>query len=227
MRTAAIAMLSLVATLLAWLVWPLTGDSHSIEVRPAIQDSPAALTAAIVASNHELPSSVAAAPLSSLLPESPLHFPPPVHATGKTPALEAPAPAMVSNSWPSREPVPTISSVFSPDPAVSQLSETFEVRVPDLTGQGPATIPAALAELPAATAPEISMAPDIAAGTAAMAEEFVSQLEAVPAQADEQTYREAWDSAQAESDALFKARYGERAWMQHHIQAHHQSQTQP
>jgi hypothetical protein len=71
------------------------------------------------------------------------------------------------------------------------------------------------------------MASDVAASTAAMAEEFISQLEAVPAQANEQTYREAWDRAQAESDALFKARYGEKAWMQHHIQARHQSQTQP
>jgi hypothetical protein len=71
------------------------------------------------------------------------------------------------------------------------------------------------------------MASDVAASTAAMAEEFISQLEAVPAQANEQTYREAWDRAQAESDTLFKARYGEKAWLQHHIQAHHQSQTQP
>jgi hypothetical protein len=84
-----------------------------------------------------------------------------------------------------------------------------------------------LAELSAATAPETSMAPEVAAGATAMAEDFVSQLEAVPAQADEQTYRDTWDRAQAESDALFKARYGEKAWMQHHIRAHHQSQTQP
>jgi hypothetical protein len=226
MRSTVLAVLSLVAALMAWLVWPLSPELRSVELRPAIQDFPAAQTAAVNASNHELPSSAAAAP-SSPTSESALNFPPPVHAPGKTPALEAPAPAMVPNSWPSSEPVPAISSVFSPDPAVLQLSETFEVRVPDLPGQGPATIPAVLAEFPAATAPEISMAPDIAAGAAAMAEEFVSQLEAVPAQADEQTYREAWDSAQAESDALFKARYGERAWMQHHIQAHHQSQTQP
>lgn len=216
-------MLSLVAALMAWLVWPWTPESRSVELRSVTQDPPAAQTAAVVASNHELPSAALSSPTS----ESALNFPPPVHATEKTSALEGPAPASKPNPWPSNASASAISAVYSSVQVTPQLIETFEARVPDLPGQGPATIPAVLAEFPAATAPEISMAPEVAAGATAMAAEFVSQLESVPAQADEQTYRETWDRAQAESDALFKARYGEKVWIQHHTQAHHQSQTQP
>jgi hypothetical protein len=226
MRLAVLAMLSLVAAFTAWLVWPWAPESRSVELRPDTQDRPAVQTVAVVASNHELPSSAAAAP-SSPPSESAFNFPPPVPATGEISALEAPAPASKPDRWPSNASASAISPVYSPVQVTPQLTETFEVRVPDLPGQAPATIPAVLAELNVSDAPETSMAPDVAAGTAAMAEEFVSQLEAVPAQADEQTYRETWDRAQAQSDALFKARYGERAWLQHHIQARHQSQAQP
>jgi hypothetical protein len=219
-------MLILMTALMAWLVWAWTPSSQPVAARPAIQDPLPAKISAPSASNHETPPLAAANP-SFPSAETPSNFLPSPPATAKVPALDAPAPAGKPALWPSNQSIAAAAPVFPPDRVSPQLTETFEVRVPDLPGQAPATIPAVLAELNVSDAPETSMAPDVAAGTAAMAEEFVSQLEAVPAQADEQTYRETWDRAQAQSDALFKARYGERAWLQHHIQARHQSQAQP
>ena len=219
-------MFILLTALMAWLVWAWTPSSQPFAAPLAVQDPPPVQTALAVVSNHELPPP-AVANLSLPPVETTSNFVPSPPATAKMPALDAPAPAIEPNPWPPGTSPSALSPVLPPDPVTPQLSETFEVRVPDLPGQAPATIPAVLAELNVSDAPETSMAPDVAAGTAAMAEEFVSQLEALPAQADEQTYRETWDHAQAQSDALFKARYGEKAWMQHHIQARHQSQAQP
>jgi hypothetical protein len=34
-------------------------------------------------------------------------------------------------------------------------------------------------------------------------------------------YKQLWDKAVVDSDQLFRQRYGNQAWMEHHIQAHH------
>ncbi len=38
-------------------------------------------------------------------------------------------------------------------------------------------------------------------------------------------YKQAWQKAVADSDQLFRQRYGNQAWMEHHIHAHHLAQS--
>ena len=58
------------------------------------------------------------------------------------------------------------------------------------------------------------------------AEELVAKIKNSGLEPGSPEYRDLWLAAVADSDQLFKQRYGARLWLQHHAQAHH-LETQP
>lgn len=97
-------------------------------------------------------------------------------------------------------------------------SVPLEVEVPFVSGNE-VTIPAALANPPEGGGLGI----EVESGVEKLAEEFVRRVAGGGYAAEDFAYHEAWEDAAALSDAQFKARYGNQAWMERHIQAHHEN----
>lgn len=97
-------------------------------------------------------------------------------------------------------------------------SVPLEVEVPFVPGNE-VTIPAALANPPEGG----GMGSEAESEVEKLAEEFVRRVAGGGYAAEDSAYREAWEDAAVLSDAQFKARYGNQAWMERHIQAHHEN----
>lgn len=74
---------------------------------------------------------------------------------------------------------------------------------------------------PAVWADTGDLNPDLDLAIQQEAERLVEQIASSDLPADSDEYRELWNSAVTDSDLLFRARYGDWAWMVHHAQAHH------
>jgi hypothetical protein len=97
----------------------------------------------------------------------------------------------------------------------------LEVVLPVVQSGEGLTIPASLANPSAETALE----PINEQGVEQLADEFAQRLAAEGASPENPEYLQAWENEAWLSDLQFKARYGQQAWMQRHMQAHHQNRA--
>lgn len=98
----------------------------------------------------------------------------------------------------------------------------LEVVVPVVQSGEGLTIPASLAN----PSVETALVPTSEEGVEQLADEFAHRLADEGVSPESPQYLQAWEDAAWLSDLQFKARYGQQAWMQRHVQAHHQNREE-